>query len=72
MTSEACVASAPLGKNEELLFSWTEVNLPKSGPNTPVIMNQAITTSIASANGLRVLTVTELLLFPAMGIKAFR
>ena len=72
MTSAALVASAPLGKNEELLFSCTEVNLPKSGPNMPVIMNQAITTNIAIANGLRFLTVTELLLFPTMGIKAFR
>jgi hypothetical protein len=35
-------------------------------------MNQAMTTSIAIANGLRFLTVTELLLFPAMGIKALR
>jgi hypothetical protein len=35
-------------------------------------MNQAITTNVAIANGLRFLTVTDLLLFPAMGIKAFR
>ena len=47
------MASAPLGRNDELLFSCTEVNLPKSGPKIPEITIQAITTSIAIANGLR-------------------
>ena len=51
--SAASVASAPLGKNDELLFSWTEVNFPNNGPKTPVMMNQAITTNMAMANGLR-------------------
>ena len=59
MTSDACVASAPFGKNDELLFSCTEVNLPKSGPNIPLTMNQAITTNMASAYGLRFLVVDD-------------
>jgi hypothetical protein len=53
INSEACVASAPLGRNEELLFSCTEESFPKSGPNTPVSKNQNKTTSIARAKGLR-------------------
>jgi hypothetical protein len=47
------VASAPFGKNEELLFSCTDVSLPKSGPKMPTMRNQMMTTSMASANGLR-------------------
>jgi hypothetical protein len=53
ISSDAKVASAPLGKNEELLFSWTDVSFPKSGPKMPVIANQTITTSTAMAYGLR-------------------
>ena len=53
ISSDASVASAPLGKKEELLFSWTEVNFPKSGPKIPVIANHTITTRTARAKGLR-------------------
>ena len=53
ISSAASVASAPFGRNEELLFSCTEDNLPKSGPKMPVMMNQAITTNMAMAYGLR-------------------
>jgi hypothetical protein len=65
INSEARVASAPLGRNEELLFSCTEESFPKSGPNTPVIKNHIRTTSIAMANGLR--DFTEVLADTAVG-----
>jgi hypothetical protein len=51
ISSAAKVASAPFGKNDELLFSWTEVSFPNNGPKIPVIMNQEITTNIAMAYG---------------------
>jgi hypothetical protein len=38
----------------------------------PVMMNQAITTNIAIANGLRFLPATEFLLFLAMDYEALR
>ena len=49
ITSDACVASAPFGKNDELLFSCTEESLPKRGPNTPVSTNQKMTINMAKA-----------------------
>ena len=49
ITSDACVASAPFGKNDELLFSCTEESLPKRGPNTPVRTNQKMTINMAKA-----------------------
>jgi hypothetical protein len=51
--SDAIEASEPFGKKEELLLSWTVDNLPKSGPKMPDTKNQAMTTNIARANGLR-------------------
>ena len=53
ISSEANVASAPLGKKEELLFSCTDVSLPNRGPKMPVMANHTITTSTDMAKGLR-------------------
>ena len=49
----ARVATESSGRNEELLFSWTEERLPNSGPVTPESAIQNTTTVMASQSGLR-------------------
>jgi hypothetical protein len=53
MYLEAFVDSALLGKNAELLFSWTEVSFPKRGPNTPLAPNHRKMTRTAAHTGRR-------------------